>query len=161
MKEIPLTQGSVAIIDDADYELVSQYKWQLSPNKNTGYASHAFSKKGKYYRLYMHRLITGASADKEVDHINHNGLDNRRANLRVCSEQENKWNRVHPIGKSGFKGVHWYRPTGRWRAIIVIDNRFKHLGIFDDPRDGAAAYDRAAVSAFGDFAVTNRALGLL
>lgn len=92
-----------------------------------------------------------------VDHINHNGLDNRRRNLRIVTAKQNSWNMRSAKGRgtSNYKGVGWVKNKRKWRASISIDNKPKHLGYFEDEKKAAAAYDKAAKEHRGEFAVLN------
>src|SRR5690348_1244113 len=101
-REIPLTKGAVALVDDADERVVQGYKWHLTGDGR--YAGARTSRRHGHRQVYMHRLILGASADVRVDHINGDGLDNRRVNLRLATHQENNFNRK-ATGPLGFKGV--------------------------------------------------------
>jgi hypothetical protein len=151
MALIPLTQGLSAQVDDADVPLLSGYRWHAF---KTGHSYYARSS----YGLYMHRVIFGlGKGDRdEVDHINGDGLDNRRANLRRCSHAENLRNQRRQ-SSSRPKGVS-YRPdkgSKCWHARIKIAGVTKHLGYFATPEQAAEAYNRAARAAFGVYAKTN------
>lgn len=155
MAEIPLTQGFVALLDDADLERVlAAGKWCVSVKKNTQYAVRAALKPdGRRTTIRMHNYITGWDF---VDHINGNGLDNRRVNLRPATYLSN----AHNVGRrahntSGYKGVTWHARARKWRAQLVCDGEHIHLGFYADPLDAARAYDLAALHYFGEFAWTN------
>ena len=158
MKKIPLSRGYEAIVDDEDYEDLMQCKWHVRSDHRTHYAvrSQRISR-GRFLPETMHRYILGLErGDKtQVDHINHNGLDNRRKNLRACSHNQNVQNsRVRRDSRCGFKGVNERRP-GRWRALIRVNGRRITIGNFRCPREAAIAYDGAALKYFGDFALLN------
>lgn len=146
-REIQLTRGFVAIIDAADFEFVTQWQWQANPQRRTVYAQRSLRRTTQM----LHSLITGWSL---VDHINGDGLDNRRVNLRPASVRENSRNRRAGGGSSIYKGVH-LRPSGRWRAHIWIDDRSRYLGDFVDEIEAARAYDTAARTNFGQYAALN------
>lgn len=152
MKEIPLTQGKIALVDDADYEWLSQWKWHFTPsykNAGAGYAKRSD-------RSAMHRIILNAPKDKEVDHINRNSLDNRRENLRLVTLAQNRRNRSkHKLTKSQFKGIVWDKQQNRWVARIKLNRKFIVLGRFATEIDAAHAYDEGARLYHGDFASTN------
>jgi len=153
MKEIPLTQGKVAIVDDEDFELLSQWKWHYS---SAGYATRAIQANGKKRFILMHRLIMNTPVGMETDHINHNGLDNRKSNMRICTLAQNHLNILkNKRNTSGFKGVSWEENRNAWRACIELNGKGTKLGRFKSPQDAARAYDKAARELFGEFAFTN------
>jgi hypothetical protein len=151
MREIILRNGEIVCCDDSDYATLSSCDW----SKVSRYA--AFKRSGKY--VFMHRMVLGLSVDdvREVDHVDGNGLNNCRSNLRVCSHSENMKNRpIHKNNKSGFKGV--YRDAGarsvpgrEWRAQIRVDGKKINLGAFPCPEVAHAAYVSAAQKYHGEF----------
>ena len=152
-KIIPLTKGAVARVDDADYTwLVQMGNWCLS---NKGYAVHYTRINGQRKVLYMHRLIMDAPPHLQVDHINRDRLDNRRANLRFATRSQNQANKGLQVNNtSRYKGVSWNR--GRWEARIRVHNgRRVNLGRFDDPMTAALVYDAASRLFYADFAGCN------
>jgi len=145
----------MALIDDEDFELVNQRRWHILPYENTTYAASSVwdkvSKKDKTIR--MHRFIMSAPQGLEVDHINGNGLDNRRSNLRLATRAQNQHNRgLNRNNKSGFKGVVWYPRYNKWLSVIIVDGQRKHLGYFSELEDAVAAYQEAALRYQGEFA---------
>jgi HNH endonuclease len=157
-RRIPLTQGRFAIVDPADYQCVSRYKWRLckTKGKNVLYAERSIRRpEGTYSRMLMHRQLIGPPKGYVIDHVNGCGLDNRRANLRLATAAQNAWNTGGRGGRSGYKGVWLAKDKGLWRASIVCCGQRKHLGYFQDKRDAAKAYDRAASQYHGPFAVLN------
>ena len=155
-REIQLTRGFVTLVDDWNYEWLNNYKWYA----HQGYAvSTGLNVLGT---LRMHRVILRlAYGDtRHVDHTNHNTLDNREDNLRVCNHMENQRNQKARAGTSRFKGVHWAKDRCRWRAQIRFEKRLKALGYYFNEEDAARAYDEAALRHFGEFAATNESLGL-
>lgn len=147
---IVLPRGHQLIVDDTDRELVLTHLWHAIPARETFYAQS-----GLDTNVYVHRLLMAAPAGVLVDHINRNGLDNRRVNLRLCNQSQNKANRPAPANNtSGYKGVSKKRP-GVWVARITVDYRSRHLGTFTDPWLAAQAYNTAALEAWGDFALLN------
>lgn len=144
------------IIDDEDYSKIDGFRWRLG---NDGYAKAAkylYTKNGKEFRqeLRMHRLIMGAPMGVEVDHINHDKLDNRRSNLRLCDRKQNKANtRIVSTNTSGYKGVSLHR--GKWQASIRIDGKLLYLGAYNNIVDAAIQYNKKAYEVWGEFAWLN------
>lgn len=152
---IPLSQGKFAIVDPDDYFRLSKRKWYAVKGSSTFYAAGTIFKGGKKRRLHMHREVLKAADDMYVDHINHNGLDNRKANLRVATFAQNAWNADRRRGPSGYKGVSFDKKKRMWRASITCCGKRKYLGCFRDKREAAKAYDRAAMKYHGQFAFPN------
>lgn len=163
-KLIPLTQGYSCIVDDADYEWLSGFKWQYA----NGYAARGVFEGGRSIKVYMHRLILGITGRSQGDHANRNRLDNRRSNLRASNASQNRANaKVKMDSSTGFKGVRRRKETRyktrnpKWDARITVGCDRKFLGSFLSPEEAARAYDAAALEHFGPFAATNKTLGLL
>jgi cytochrome c biogenesis protein ResB len=142
MKQIPLSRGKFAIVDDEDYPELSKYRWRCT---NNGYAARNIPEKNRSKRgcVLMHRQIAKAMENQMVDHSNHDTVDNRRANLRICDDSQNNWNtRVSKNNKLSVKGVCIYR--GSYRATLVcrgkrvLDRQFKTLEEAKQARDTAA-----------------------
>ena len=164
--KIKLTQGKFAIVDKKDFDFLNQFKWFAYKSDNNFYAKRsviAFEngiKKTKTIR--MHRFILKAKKGQYVDHVNHNGLDNRRKNLRLCSNAENIRNqRKRACNTSGFRGVYWHGQTQKWIAQIKVNYKGIALGYFENKIDAAIAYDKAAIKFHKKFAMTNKKMGLL
>lgn len=143
MKEIILSNGDVSYVDDCDYEKVRKFKWR--PSKNGKYARTDILKDGKWRCVLMHRLIMDIIENKDViyDHIDRNGLNNTRNNLRIATKSDNTKNRSKHRGTSKYTGVSWHR--NKWIAHININGRTKHLGLFINEMDAAKAYNEAAI----------------
>jgi len=159
MKKIPLTRGKYTLVDDADFERLNQWKWYAKKDGNTIYAARMSSRVGgKQSLILMHREILGLEpGDKrQGDHRNHNGLDNWRDNLRICTNPQNQHNRSpHRNGTSVFKGVYWCKERRRWRTQIRFNGHLIHLGYFDSEIDAANLYDKTAKEYFKEYAFTN------
>ena len=152
-RSIPLTQGKVAWVDQADYAMLSHFNWHLHVQ---GYAVRNTWTAGRGGVSLMHRMIMLPSPAEVVDHVSGDHLDNRRHNLRVCVQAQNNCNLRRPTtNTSGFKGVSWFARDSRWVAHIRINGRSTNLGYFDRAEDAAKAYDEAAVQHRGEFARVN------
>lgn len=149
--KIALTQGYFATVDADDYEELNRYKWHVKVKSNGRYAYRTQGRK----EIAMHRQILNAPPGMYCDHINHNDLDNRRANLRLCTKKQNAYNRKPLERTSKYKGVSWDRHRRRWRADIEHNGRLIHIGYFDYEADAAIAYDDYAAELFGEFAYLN------
>ncbi len=149
---IPLTQGKFAIVDAEDYDRLNQYQWYACKCKSTFYACRCEG--GKTIR--MHREIMRAPKELICDHINHNGLNNRKSNLRLCTHAQNCYNQqASSTGTSKYKGVSWHKCSGKWSARVRRDRKFYNLGDFENEIEAAMAYDKKAKELFGEFAYPN------
>lgn len=145
--------GLFAEIDEDDYSLVSSFRWKPCRAPHTFYA-HTSNNKS----IPMHRVILGLKrGDPDVDHIDRDGLNNVRGNLRLCSNSLNQANRRQQTinTSSRYRGVTWHKQARKWQAQIEINKRKSYLGVFDSEEDAAHAYDCAALDAFGEFSHTN------
>lgn len=160
-KVVPLSQGKVALVDAADYSRIAKYKWTYLTKKRRGkstqYARRSVWSKDKQQTVYLHRFILNAPAHLHVDHKNGDGLDNRRANLRLATNTQNRCNVTSEVSFSvaGFRGVQPCRQEGRFYARIRVNGQQVRLGIFDSAEAAARAYDAAAVKYHGEFATLN------
>jgi hypothetical protein len=155
-REIQLTQGRVATVDSEDFEWLSKLKWCAHERGRTWYARREASNK----TIFMHRAILEYHSydltSGEVDHINGDGLDNRKSNLQVITHAENIRKSKMPVNnKSGFRGVSWHKGDDRWQAIIEVNNIKKYIGSFKSKIEAALAYNEAATKYFGKFANLN------
>lgn len=156
---VPLTQGQFAIIDYVDRDLILQHRWHCKTSRGGRYAVRKRSQSDDPdapRSIRMHREILEARPGSEADHINGMTLDNRRSNLRSATRVQNARNqRVRTDNTSGYKGVHFERPTGKWRASITVEGRKRTLAAYTSPELAAHAYDVAARRLFGEFAALN------
>jgi hypothetical protein len=153
---IPLTNGYFALVDEEDYPRLAKHAWCVWRCRGRVYAWRAETVNGRKRNIFMHREIMGVRRrERLVDHRHGNGLDNRRRNLRVCTQRQNQQNRRTTCGASRYKGVSWHNGTARWRAFIQARGRRIYLGQFKSEVAAARAYDAAARRYFGEFAVLN------
>ena len=158
-RRIRLEQPRYALVDAEDYDRLSKYKWVAKDAKHSFYAIRFFKKEQgcRYRMVHMHHEIIKLKDGKVVDHINQNGVDNRRTNLRLATHAQNRCNRkkYSKPATSKYKGV--YRPTNskRWAATVCSNGKHKYLGQFDDEVEAAKAYDTAAKELQGEFASLN------
>lgn len=140
-----MTRGKFALVDDDDFEKINQFKWFFH---DMGYAC-------RKQRILMHRIIMNPPKNMEVDHINGNGLDNQRKNLRIVTHKQNMYNqKVQKNSISKLKGVRHMRDNRKkpWQAYICPDRKFISLGYFDSAKEAATAYEKAAQKFYGEYA---------
>jgi hypothetical protein len=157
-RRIPLTQGKYAIVDPEDFERLNKHKWHAVKSGSTFYAIRCVGPAKRTTYIRMHREILHPPDHLVVDHINHNGLDNRKANIRPATRAQNNFNRLIAKGKnssSKYKGVSWKKDRKKWRARIHVNGRYKFLGYFKEEKQAAKAYDEAAKKYHGEFASLN------
>ena len=158
-RRIPLSRGKYAIVDPDDYERIRKYKWYVCPSDRTYYAIRGqwSPRLRKRLTIAMHREVIDVPDDLYVDHINHHGWDNRKANLRPATAADNARNSRYPKinTTSKYRGVWYNKKKKRWRAVIGLNNTRKIIGNFRDEIDAAKAYDRAAKKHYGQFAILN------
>lgn len=157
MKSLLLSRGQSAIVDDCDFDRVSTFKWyaKWDAKGRRYYAARNAWVGPKRTTIKLHHTILDAPQGLVVDHINGDGLDNRRANLRSCSQLQNMANQGPRKSLSGFKGVHFDKRSKKWSAAIGINGRRLHIGTFKNPEDAARAYDASALLHCGEFARLN------
>lgn len=158
LKEIKLTRGKVALVDDQDFEWLNQWKWFCLKSRNTYYAARSSRAGERSVRcsILMHREIAAIAGIPQVDHWDGDGLHNWRGNLRPVSNTQNSHNQRKCLGTSSrFKGVCWHKTRCHWEAYISVNGKRRHLGCFENETDAAKTYDAAAKEHFGEFALTN------
>jgi hypothetical protein len=157
VKKIPLTKNKFALVDDEDYSVLIEHSWHTIATKNHFYAARRQGKNGPY--IYMHRFLLGLMPgdSRHVDHVNCNGLDNRRHNIRIITPQNNirRKRKTTKSKSSKFKGVSWKQSHNKWEAFISLPKQHLFLGYFDSAKEAALAYDKAAKHHFGEFACLN------
>lgn len=157
MRVIILTRGEHTIVDDDVFEWASNLNWHVVKHPRKIYATRNVQlQDGTRIKRLLHRDILGATGKIEVDHIDGDGLNNLRGNLRVCTRAGNNQNRkLADSSVSGFKGVSFNKPLGKWQARIMHGTASIWLGLFEDASEAARAYDNKAVELFGEFAWLN------
>ncbi len=163
MKEIKLSQGKVALVDDEDYEMLNKYKWYAHYKKSgdSFYARRTIKFTKGCGKIEMHRQIMNTPKGMHTDHINHDTLNNQKSNLRICSPSENARNRgsqsVQKKKKcaSQYKGVCRSTQINKWQSQIQCNKKHIHIGTFTNEEDAARAYNDKATELFGEFAVLN------
>jgi len=155
MKKIQLTQGKFALVDDEDFERLNKFSWRTHRN---GYAFRHKSKVNPF--ILMHRQVMNCPKRKVIDHIDGNGFNNQKENLRICINKQNLCNRgKQKNNTSGYKGVFWLKSgkrLKRWLAQIKLNNKSKFFGYYDTAEDAALAYNIAAERYHGEFAKLNK-----
>lgn len=158
-KLIPLSLGKFSIVDIDDYQWIVNwpYKWRCVSQKYTNYAdTHCGYFNGKEVRISLHRMIMCVPDGMQVDHVNGDGLDNRRCNLRICTARQNCQNRTKNTKYSSkYKGAVWREQTKRWRCLMRINGKMTEIGTFKTELEAAKAYNEAAIKYFGEYARLN------
>lgn len=148
--------GGIVTISACDKERLDAYTWHISPGRTTTYARRSVWKNGKTKPLYMHRFILSAQPGTAVDHIDGNGLNNSRSNIRLATPSQNAANqRPTRQGSSSYKGVSWDKARNKWVAQIHVNKKHIQLGRFKSEVEAAQAYDAAALNYFGEYACFN------
>lgn len=161
MKEIPLNTNPkskyfnqyVTLVNDEDYPLVNGYSWVVKHRLNTQYARTGIKVDGKFKIICLHQLLTGF---KITDHIDGNGLNNQRSNLREVTSAQNSMNtRPHKNGTSQYKGVSWNKRDKKWLVTITHNGKANFLGLYSNEKEAGIAYNVGAIKYFGEFAKLN------
>jgi hypothetical protein len=161
LKTIALTQGKTALVDDEDYNKISHFPWFAIRQRKHWYAVYATGPATARVHHRMHTVLMKPPSGMEVDHINGDGLNNTRANMRIVRPADNAKNRRKGTGKGGrpttsqYKGVNFYPLRSCWLARIMVDKRSIHIGYFASEEAAARAYDQAAAQHHGEFARLN------
>jgi HNH endonuclease len=158
MEKIKLTRGQVALVDDEDFEMLNMHKWFAVPagkNGRTFYAARRIWNKDKNRQegMWMHRLLAKTPKGFHTDHIDGNGLNNQKSNLRVCTNSQNQFNKgKSKRNSSGYKGVSWFKHGKLWDVRISVNKKSVHVGYFHDIEEAHKAYTEAAKKLHGQFA---------
>lgn len=156
MKLIQLTHELFTQVNDEDFQYLSQFKWHAHKDRTRYYARTTIKKNAKQVKIFMHRMINNPNHNEVCDHIDGNGLNNLRSNLRNCTRAENGRNTKPKAGHSSkFKGVHLHKDTGKWMARITIGRKLTYLGLYASEVDAAVIYDSNARELHGEFANLN------
>lgn len=154
MKKIKLTQGKYALVDDGDYKELNKHKWYVLKTKENVYATR-YSKR----TIHMHREIMQTPKGLHTDHINHNGLDNRRKNLIICTNQQNHFNcKLQSNSTSGYKCVSFddRKKVKKWYSYIKVNQKRFFLGYFKTKEEAAERYNKEARKVFGKYCFLNK-----
>ncbi len=159
MKRIPLTQGKFALVDDEDFDKVSQHKWSA---RKTGYVWYAMTNiptrntKRRQKLLLMHRFIIKTPTGMETDHKDRDGLNNQKSNLRWATSAQNSANKKRQENNtSGYRGVSWKTQNNKWQAAIQYCRKCLYIGLFDTKEEAAKAYNSKAKELHGEYARIN------
>jgi hypothetical protein len=162
VREVVLTKGYIALVDDIDYEWITKYRWKALTTSGTTYAVRTARSPGSKTNditLLMHREILKPDNDMVVDHIDGNGLNNQRSNIRQCSQSQNLINKKRKNGLSSiYKGIYWNKERNKWQAQIARPGMGNmYIGRYVSEIDAANAYDEMARIFHGEFAQLNNA----
>ena len=154
-----MAQPQYAKVDPSNYKRLRKYEWLSKKGKNSFYARRRVptGKGGKQTLVYMHQEVIKVAKGMLVDHINHDGMDNREANLRAATHSQNLYHRKKGSGttQSKYKGIYWRKKNRKWQALITFEKKRIYLGFFRSEIDAAKAYDHAAIKYHGEFASLN------
>ncbi len=154
MKQIKLSQGKFALVDDGDYSFLSQWKWCAKEGNNTFYAVRTDCITGRIIR--MHRVLLDVPNGIYADHVDMNGLNNQRLNIRLCTKSQNNCNRgTQSNNTSGYKGVNWHKKSKLFQVNIAYKNKQIYLGCYKSKHEAAKAYNKKALELHGEFAFQN------
>lgn len=155
MKKIYLANGKgVALVDDEDYDMLMEYKWHLK-DKKTNHAATNIKIDGKYFSKRMHHFLIDKQDGYVVDHIDRNGLNNQKFNLRIITQSQNCMNTKIENKSSEYKGVHFIKRLNKFQSMICLNYESYYLGLFETKEEAALAYNKKAIELFGEFANLN------
>lgn len=157
MKEIKIFNTNIiTLVDDEDFEWLNQFKWRILNGPKTSYARTEEKEGKKWFTKLMHKMIMKTPNNMQTDHIDHNGLNNQKNNLRIVTRSQNRMNSLkYNNSSSKFKGVLWHKRDTIWEAYIRKDKKQIYLGRFSNEEDAAVAYNKKATELFGEYAYLN------
>lgn len=157
MRELILSKGHISYVDDEDYEWLSGWKWSVTTSGKILYAQRSIYSNNTQRSILLHRFLLGVSGRGiMVDHVDHNGLNNQRSNLRVCNSSQNQSNmKSHEDSTSKYVGVSWVKSRKRWNAAIGVNYKVIQLGRYKTEQEAALAYNSAAIKYKGEYANLN------
>lgn len=148
--------GQVAMVDNEDYDWISKFSWHLKNSGTVLYARCNVVLDNKHTTMTMHRMVMTAKKGQIVDHIDRNGLNNQKYNLRFATKAQNKMNCIsHKNSSSKYKGVHWNKVSKVWQSRIQFEGKKIFLGAFDNEIEAARAYDKKSIEIFGEYSRVN------
>lgn len=157
MKQIELTQGKFAIVDDEDFDKINQYRWRAVFNRNTWYAATGQTRDQTYWG--MHEMILGFN-ESQIDHIDGNGLNNQKINLRFATHSQNtQKGKARKDNPQGLRGIYWASNCNKWRASIQVNHQRLNLGLYKEINDAIKAYNAASLTHFGEHGFQNQLIG--
>lgn len=142
----------VCLVDEEDFEHLSKFKWHLLQNSKTFYANTIIDGK----TVKMHRLIMNAKTGEFIDHRDHNGINNCRSNLRICTRSQNSMNGTRSTNRHGYKGIYYKKSHRRFVATVKVNGKTKYFGGYKTAREAAISYNENAVKYYGEFASLNK-----
>jgi hypothetical protein len=155
MKEIQLTNGGVTLVDNEDFNELKKYKWFAHREKSTTYVWRHLNGSRKMVKIHR-QILNAMDSSIKIDHIDGNGLNNQRNNIRLCNDQQNSMNtKIRRDNSSGYKGVSYHAKNKKWRATINFNRRQISIGCYGNKEDAAVAYNQKAIELFGEFARPN------
>lgn len=152
-----INSDKFVMVDDCDFEHLIKFRWHILKGKRTNYCKIMTGKRDNRKSVLMHRFLLNPSKGMEVDHVDGNGLNNQKSNLRICTAAQNRSNQIRnrPNKTSKFKGVSWNRESKKWVSNIQHNKNPMFLGFFSNEIEAAKSYDQAAKECFKEFAYLN------
>jgi hypothetical protein len=153
MKEIRLSQGKIALVDDEDFDYINQWKWYARKGRKTFYAARKEKGTNARTTIHMHQVVSKVSNNVQIDHRDTNGLNNQKYNLRVVNHRQNQYNTDKPRhNTSGYKGISWDKFRNNYRVYLTVKGKFKNIGNTKSLQTATKMYNKAATQHYGEFA---------